>query len=126
MARRHQHHSRIVGRFVKVPEPLADGKVRCPGCSRVLAPTRTGGIGRHVDKYGDPCPVTIRGNQPVELDEVPPVKVPAHPPKRNGWTRRPPAEPSRLDVGSTCRECGKWLPGERSLCGACYVKAGGR
>lgn len=30
--------------------------------------------------------------------------------------------PSRLDAGTACEDCGKWLPGERRVCGRCYVK----
>lgn len=36
--------------------------------------------------------------------------------------KRPDREPSRLDVGTLCDDCGKWLPGERHVCGRCYVK----
>ena len=58
----------------------------------------------------------------VKVD-APPVVVPS---TRSGAERRPSTEPSRLDAGSECRECGRWLPGERSLCGRCSVLGGAR
>ena len=57
----------------------------------------------------------------VDLDELPDVTF------ARTRERRPSAEAaepkrSRLDVGSNCAHCAKWLPGERSLCGQCARK----
>ena len=124
MARRHTHHVRVVGKFVRIPEVLPDGKVRCPLCYRVFHPTATGGVRMHRDPEGVDCP--FRGGGEASIDEVPPVVVPPHPPKRNAWVPRDPATPSRLDSGSNCEDCGKWLPGERRLCGQCSLAKGRR
>lgn len=102
------------------PPVLRGGQVRCPICRNGVRLTTRGNLYRHADLFGNPC-----GNRstltPVHV-VAPPIVLP---PERYGDPRkaqpRAEGEPSRLDVGSSCRECGKWLPGERSLCGRCYA-----
>lgn len=104
-------------------EPLKPGQARCAGCSRAVALTRNGKLCAHRDSRGDDCAYTTHVSD-VQLDELPPVVLPKPRGRTRNTERRPTNEPSRLDVGSNCRECGKWLPGERYLCGACYAKKG--
>lgn len=119
--RARQQHHRVVGAFVKIPAPLEPGKVRCLGCGAVVALTRNRKIRAHNSPAGEPCAYRASYKR-VDLAEVPDVEFPA---ARRGGGRnsqpRGPKEPSRLDAGSHCRECGRWLPGERSLCGTCYA-----
>ena len=120
MARRHVHRAQVVTRFVRIPEEIADGKVRCNGCGKVVALNKNGSTRMHNTPAGEPCAYRVVYARPVELDEVPPIVIP---PQRGGDGPRPRTpverEPTRLDVGSNCRECGRWLPGEREYCGKC-------
>ena len=109
MPHRHKPTRRVI------PEPLTPGRVRCI-CGRAVRVNSGGRIRRHNTPAGEPC-AHIAGYGTAEFDVLPPVQMP---PKRS--PQQPKSAP-RLDVGSTCRECGKWLPGERSLCGRCYVRA---
>lgn len=119
MTRKHQPSSHVVTAFVKIPEPVPEGKVRCAGCSAVVAVSKNGRTREHHTPAGEPCAYRVVYAQPVAMDEAPPVELPQR--KRPARSKRPPREPSRLDAGSNCRECGKWLPGERQVCGACSV-----
>lgn len=102
------------------PPPLVEGKVRCPACRNLTSLTPRGRLRRHRDLFGLDCPNTGTG-EPVTLDEVPDVVIP----DASAPVARPPRpdekKASRLDVGSTCQGCGKWIPGERRLCGRCYA-----
>lgn len=103
------------------PPPLIEGKVRCPSCRNVVTPTSTGRLRRHRDLFGSDC-LNIANGEDVTLAEIPPVIIPPPPAPSSGRrTKNDPKPPSRLDVGSTCQSCGKWLPGERRLCGRCQI-----
>ena len=110
-----------------VPAPkLADGQVRCPVCRNATKRTPTGRLRMHNDLFGLRC----YNRNPGDLAHVdaPPVVLP--PERGDRPSERPKAaEPaerraSRLDAGSLCQECGKWLPGERRMCGKCFVRFG--
>lgn len=132
MARKHAHRAQIVTSFVRIPEELADGKVRCLGCSAVVTLTPNGHIRRHKSPAGEDCAYTSTSYaEPVHLDALPPVVVP---PQRSGGTRSqikrraPKARPKAADVeqdarlaprNNECVDCGRWLPGERTVCGKC-------
>lgn len=115
---------------VRRKKPPPEGKVRCSGCGKYV--TQHGmRLRRHNDKSGFPCPEVRVPGVEVHLSEVPPVNLPpepkwrpASPSRASAGPRREKDEPARLDAGSSCRECGKWLPGERSLCGRCSVLQG--
>lgn len=119
MVRRHEHHTRVVGAFVRIPKPLEDGKVRCNGCSSVVSLTKNGKIRKHKSPAGEDCAYVAFYAPRPSLDEVPEVVLPQTRPARSAPRDR--SHPSRLDVGSECIDCGKWLPGERSVCGACSL-----
>jgi hypothetical protein len=127
VTKRKQPKSRVVGAFVRKPEPLEPGKVRCLGCSKVVTLTKNGKIRAHRTPDGkEDCAYTATYGRKVS---VPKVQI-VIPPQPRGPGERAARDrgPSRLDAGSNCRECGKWIPGERSLCGACFAKrpTGGR
>ena len=93
---------------VPVPD-LRVGQVRCPVCRNGVGLTPTGRVRSHVDLFGNLCHNRSNGEhlhveaQPVVLDDGN-------------------AQPLiKADAGSLCRECGKWLPGERRLCGRCFA-----
>lgn len=125
-------HAILVGRpdhdmrATAAPPTLREGQVRCPVCRNATSLTPRGYLRQHRDLFGDTCTNKATGERvpfvapPVVLPRVRtgPVRDPANTPERY---KRPPGE-SRLDVGSECRDCGKWLPGERILCGRCYVR----
>lgn len=129
MAQRHQHHSRVIGAFVRIPEPLEDGKVRCLGCSAVVGLTKNGKIRRHKTPAGEDCAYTVSYAAPVKLDRLPPVSVPPESRPRARTTirqRKAGPDPSSIANDSRlaprnneCVDCGRWLPGERVLCGKC-------
>lgn len=123
MTRRHQPQARVVTAFTKIPEPLKDGRVRCI-CRRTVRLTKAGRIPRHNMPNGDPCAHEAvyrpRPEQPIELPAV-------HMPPTRGYSGttiadRADPETPRLLAGSRCADCGKWLPGERSLCGRCGAR----
>lgn len=127
MTRRHNHRAQVVTSFVRRPEELEDGKVRCNGCGRVVGLTSVGRTREHRTPAGEPCAYRVVYGESPAIDELPPVNVP--PQKRDGYrslrrpTERPArSEPSRLEAGSECQDCGKWLPGERIVCGRCFNK----
>lgn len=101
----------LSGRSVAVPPELAEGQVRCPACRNATKLTPRGRLRKHNDLFGEVCGVRSAG-VPTGIT-APPISLPAPVKARDGR--------SRLDGGSNCRECGKWLPGERSLCGRCYA-----
>lgn len=123
MARRKHPRSRVVGSFVRIPEPLPAGKVRCAGCSAVVSLNKSGKMRAHQSPSGEPCAYSVSYSK-VHLEEIPPVVLPPapayHPPREP--KPKPPKPPSRLEAGSECVDCGKWLPGERSVCGKCSIK----
>lgn len=82
------------------------GKKPCALCGKQVSPTQRR---EHTAPSGEPCPGVAQKSVPVQvhLDDVPPVLVAPHYAAKKG----------------ECRECGRWLPGERSLCGRCSVKA---
>lgn len=124
----------VGGRAAVAPPALKDGFVRCPVCRNAARITQSQRLRKHYDLFGDLCynkapevvrPRLIRDEGPVVVEswtrtpDVEPVVTEAvAPPERE------PGEPSRLDVGSHCQDCGKWLPGERKLCGQCLIKRG--
>lgn len=100
-------------------EPKPDDRVECPTCGGRAKPKGERAIAAHRSPTGGSCPRRL-----LSVDvPIPPVSLPPAPslsmPSKTQPRRR--SEPSRLDAGSECRECGKWLPGERSLCGRCYA-----
>lgn len=106
MTRPHDPHARVVTAFVRIPAPLEPGKARCNGCSAVVSVTKNGWLRKHRTPAGEPC--AYRANyRRVKLDEIPDVQLPG---------KRPGA------AYGECRECGRWLPGERTLCGQCAWK----
>jgi hypothetical protein len=65
---------------------------------------------------------TVVAAEPIRIEELPPVvfyerSKPPTPPT-------PKPTPAKAKSYGECRECGKWLPGERRLCGACSVSRG--
>lgn len=124
MTRRRQHHTKIVGAFVRIPEPLEPGKVRCAACSKVVTLTKNGRLRKHKTPDGkEDCPYSVVYGKRVTVPKVQ-IVIPTRkgaPTSRQAARYKPELPPSRLDVGSTCEECGKWIPGERRLCGACFA-----
>jgi hypothetical protein len=110
-------------------EPLGKRgrEFRCPLCMRPVGVTPRGRAGRHVDQRGDSCPgsgLVVRDNEVPH--ELPPVSIADRPVQPRGEVI-PHADAAvegaaRLDVGSSCLTCGKWIPGERSYCGRCMAK----
>lgn len=90
---------------VVAPPALADGQARCPACRNGAHLFANGTLRRHRDLFGNTCWNRRAPGSEVHLTEVPPVVINAHATAEKG----------------KCRECGKWLPGERSLCGRCSV-----
>lgn len=115
MTRRHRPHSRVVTAFTKLPEPLADGRVRCI-CGRVVRLTTRSRLRAHTMPNGDPCAHTATYQSPPKLTEIPDVKI-----RTAGAGHGIAADPDqpRLLAGSHCIDCHRWLPGERNLCGQC-------
>lgn len=120
MTQRHTHHTRVVTRFTRIPEPLPDGKVRCI-CGKAVALTPNGRIRRHKTPAGDECTHDAFYNDPPDV-EAPPVAIPITRPRMR--QPRDSGEMARLDVGSYCLTCDRWIPGERSYCGQCLRKRG--
>lgn len=120
MARRRQPRARVAKAFVRIPAPLEPGKVRCV-CGRVVALTKNRHLRRHQTPAGEPCAHQATYAPRPHLTVVPPVKLPQGATARTNpnQSRRQAGEPARLDAGSTCEDCGRWLPGERRLCGRC-------
>lgn len=105
---------------VKKPKPIPEGKAKCTLCGKV-ATLLNGGrrLRKHKTPSGDACPSIAAPDATRGLTVAPPVNL--QPLKTSGRARRDESEPSRLDAGSECRSCGKWLPGERQLCGRCFA-----
>lgn len=99
------------------PEPIPEGRKQCPACHKVLTPTPLGYFRKHTGPSGARCWNKNPGDLPPVV--APPVVAPpvTLPPIRAA------ERVTRLDAGSKCRECGKWLPGERSLCGRCAIRS---
>ena len=114
-----------VGAAAVVPPALKAGKVRCPVCRNAVSVNPTGTLRKHADLFGEPCHNRASGE--ATGITAPPVVIPdprrfvAEPATNEAERVERPAHRSRLDVGSECTECGKWIPGERSLCGRCYA-----
>lgn len=128
--RRHPQRGRQFRTLARKPAPLVEGKVRCAGCGTLTSVTKTGKLRRHSDADGVPCPhlATYTTGPLIDRDNLPPVVIPKQPRERPRprEPRTQPAAPepeelSRLDGGSSCVDCGRWLPGERSVCGRCWV-----
>lgn len=100
-------------------EPAVDDRPECPRCGVRVNLNHRGRISAHKAPSGNACPCRML----AVVIEAPPVDLPPvpKPPARASRPPRDPDEPSRLDAGSNCEDCGKWLPGERSVCGRCYV-----
>lgn len=112
------------------PKPIPEGKVRCEACGKVVTVLGVR-LRRHKDSSGFPCVNMRAPGAELHLSDAPPVNLPPEPKWRpatraraTAAPRREEGEPARLEAGSSCRECGKWLPGERSLCGRCSVLQG--
>lgn len=122
MTRRHNPHAQVVTSFVRIPQELRDGQVRCAACSAPVTLTPNGTLRRHKMPSGEDC-AHRSGHRRIELDpdEVPPVQMPHRPSTWEARAKKPKPErpPSRLDVGGNCETCGKWIPGERRFCGQC-------
>lgn len=109
-------------------EPLGKRgrQFRCPLCLRPVGVTARGRAGKHQDRRGDDCPgggLVVRDNELP--DELPPISLtPSGAPRGDVVPSSGPAVEgsARLDVGSHCLTCGKWIPGERSYCGRCLAK----
>jgi hypothetical protein len=119
-------YSRIISAFVKIPEPLENGKVRCRGCSKVVPLTPNGKIRKHRSPAGEDCAYTASYGR-YALDEIPPVVMRPAPKVKELQPERPPREPRvleplRLYAGRHCQECDSWVSGERRLCGMCAAK----
>lgn len=115
--------NRIVTNFVRIPKPLGEGEVHCAACFQVVTLTKNGHTRKHRTPAGEDCAYRATYGQHVQLDELPPVTF-RKPRTATGKPRdKATKDPSRLEAGSRCRECDKWLPGERSLCGRCAVAA---
>lgn len=129
-----------------IEPPVPDGKVRCPVCRRILTPTPNGRIRQHKDPQRGDCngagrvvaPSTVTDHESVAaaIEEsarritTPTRKTTAHPtahttPEDRGPYAADPAK-SRLEAGSLCQGCGRWLPGERQLCNRCQRERDGR
>ena len=119
MARHHQPTRRVNPKPSLIPQELEPGKARCAGCSAVVTVNRSGTLRRHRAPSGEDCAYRV-GVREVRVEDLPPVVLPPVRGNRPQVSKATPVRPpSRLDVGSNCKRCGKWLPGERSLCGAC-------
>jgi len=93
----------------KLPK-LAPKQVRCPVCLNGANFSRpnSGKLRYHVDLRGYPCPNRIPpGVEHVHLEDYEPA--PDEPDGR--YAKRT----------GTCVHCGKWVPGERTVCGACVA-----
>ena len=106
-----------------VPPLLKPGQARCPACRNGAGITSETRLRSHSDLFGTPCGNRVRSLEWAPI-EAPPVHLP--PPavgEAAQRVRRARQEPSRIDAGSICQGpgCGKWLPGERKLCGRCYA-----
>lgn len=120
--------NRIVTAFAKIPAPLPPGKVRCLGCSAVVSLTKNGHIRAHRSPAGEPCAYRATYVKPITLTDVPPIAVPERrkPPGRKPKPDLPRPAPVVTDSRGNavpyrgeCVDCGKWLPGERTVCGRC-------
>lgn len=119
MSRRHQPTRRVNPKPSLLPKPLAPGKARCPGCSAVVAVTPNGKLRQHRAPSGEDCAVKISMRE-VHLDDLPPVVIPGPRGANLARVRRSPAPPdAHYAPKGQCVDCGRWLPGERSLCGRC-------
>jgi len=120
--------SRVIQRLrrpVKKAALIPDGKAKCMACRKVVSVVGGTRLRRHKEPNGDQCPNVQLGEGHVLKGPAPEVKIPRLSARSaQGRERRDESEPSRLDAGSNCRECGKWLPGERILCGRCSVSQG--
>lgn len=123
---------RTTSRIARLGKPkpeaeIPEGHAKCSACAFVGKVLPSGLLNRHHSTRRDGhCPSKVPAGVKLEV-VAPPVVIPErmHPVSAGGTSappKRPDSEPSRLDVGSHCRECGKWLPGERSLCGRCSVR----
>lgn len=127
MQRRTQAYPRKGRRIEYPPAQVPDGKVRCD-CGAVVGLTRNRKIAAHHTPRGEPCPLRTSYAEPVVLDRLPPVVMPGQQTARPTDADEPHVaeaafvDLSRLEGGSKCRECGCWLPGERSICGMCGVR----
>jgi hypothetical protein len=119
VTQRHTHHARVVKAFVRKPEDMGDGKVRCL-CGKPVTVTKSGRLRRHKTPKGDECTHQAFYNKRPDV-EAPPIVIGPEPKYREWQPRvlREERPPSRLDVGSLCETCEKWIPGERSFCGQC-------
>lgn len=123
MVREH-NGSRTPQHARSVERPTASGPdvQRCPVCDVAVKLTqKTRLLSKHRTNDGYECP-NRRTRERIELAALPPVEFDARvrPPR----IQRAADEPSRLDAGSNCQDCGKWLPGERRLCGRCLNRRG--
>lgn len=133
MAQRHQRHVQVIGAFVRIPEQLEDGKVRCNGCSAIVTLTPNGRIRAHKSPAGEDCAYTASYAPPVHLEETPPVVIPPAPLppsiqttviKKRAPKWRPSADAIAQDArraprDEACVDCGRWIPEMRTLCGQC-------
>lgn len=94
-----------------LPAP-PDGKVRCPSCHANTSLTQLGYLRKHRDLAGFPCTNKRPLVDVQSLDVLPEVSLVDH-------RASTPDSPRGRDAWGECRECGKWLPGQRTLCGLC-------
>lgn len=101
------------------PGEIPDGYALCD-CGKIGKVTKRGRISAHKTPRGDECSGAV-GIVPVELEELPAVVAPRAGGKRFETDRE---AANRTAERGVCRECGKQLYGDRTLCGACAVRLG--
>jgi hypothetical protein len=116
-----QYRQFVTGRQPNQTPGRKPGQVRCAACGRGVTPTVNKKLRAHNAPDGTPCAHRAFYAEPVALDEIPPIVIGPEPKYREPRPRKAsePRPPSRLEAGSECVDCGRWLPGERSLCGRC-------
>lgn len=115
------------------PDPVPDGYARCD-CGKVCKVLKSGRLKMHKTPRGYECSGTV-GHRDIPLAVVLAEEADAYAqqepigsapetykrPRHRVLTR---ADKAYAAPKGQCRVCGKKLPGERTLCGACGVRLG--